>query len=193
MTSSIGTRREEALAVAEELLGEIELGRLDPVAIARKAGRLARLLDDIDAMRWLSYETTGYPGGQLDADAWRAAGRSCRTADTSQGPRATTTSLGQLGVEIDAAMAELHGAGGDVSDSQYAVIVERNKAERLNGLRAVVGHRRQLLDKVVGAIHRYVADRYQELRFGSAVETAFSIVRTRSTAQLQTSSRICSR
>src|SRR6266540_2185553 len=129
--ASSDSRREEGLVVAEGLLSEIELGRMEPVAIARKAGRLARLLDDIDAMRWLSYETTGYPSGSLDADAWAAASRSCRISDTPQGPRATTTSLGELGAEIDAAMAELSNVGGGVSDSQYAVIVERNKAERL--------------------------------------------------------------
>jgi hypothetical protein len=34
-----------------------------------------------------------------------------------------------------------------------------------------------LLDRILGALHDYVAARYQELRFGAAVETAFEVVR----------------
>lgn len=45
-----GSRRAEALALAEELLGEIELSTLAPAAMIRKASRLARLLDDSEAM-----------------------------------------------------------------------------------------------------------------------------------------------
>ena len=53
---------------------------------------------------------------------------------------------------------------------------ERNK-ERL-GLRLVAADRQGLIDKVVGSIHQYVAAKYQELRFGAAVEAAFEVVRT---------------
>jgi hypothetical protein len=52
--STPGSRREEALTLAQELLDDIELSRLAPVDIARKTSRLARLIDDADAMQWLS-------------------------------------------------------------------------------------------------------------------------------------------
>lgn len=169
------SKQDEALVVAEQLLGEIELGKIEPVAVVRKAGRLARLIDDVEAMDWLSYETTGYPPKTLDPKAWMAAERSCRIDES--GTHATTTSLGRLAIEMDGALAELSSSGGEVSDSDYAVVVERAKAERLKGLRMVAANRRQLLDNVLGAVHQYVADRFQELRFGSATETAFAVVR----------------
>jgi AbiTii len=78
-------RRDDALLLAEELLSDIELARIEPTAVIRKASRLARLLDDADAMAWLSYETTGYPEKALDADASNAARRSQRMKDTDEG------------------------------------------------------------------------------------------------------------
>jgi hypothetical protein len=174
------SRRDEALLLAEELLGEIELGRIEPVAVVRKASRLARLLDDVEAMRWLAFESTGFPTGPLDAIAWSAAERSCRTTpseDAESPATADTTLLGQIAAQIESAKVELSSGQGGISSSQYAVIVERERANRLTGLHRIIAERTRLLDRVVGAIHLYVASCYQELRFGSAVETAFSVVR----------------
>ncbi len=72
---------------------------------------------------------------------------------------------------------DLAAGAGDTSDSQFAVVVEKNKALRRNQLLQLIKARQSLLDKVIGAVHQYVGERYQELRFGSAVETAFTVVR----------------
>jgi hypothetical protein len=40
------SRRAEALRLADEILGDVELGRIPPTDVARKTSRLARLLDD---------------------------------------------------------------------------------------------------------------------------------------------------
>lgn len=52
MTTEATTRRRESLFLAEELLSDIELGRIRAMDVARKASRLARLLDDTNAMAW---------------------------------------------------------------------------------------------------------------------------------------------
>jgi hypothetical protein len=168
------TRRAEALHLAEELLADIELGQTEPMAIARKTSRLARLLDDAEAMTWLNYEISGYPVGQLDAASWAAAKRSHRVTEGPSGPGATSTPLGKLTAELESAQADLGAGGSTTSDS---VVVENRKADLRQGLRAVVAHRRELIDKVLGSLHQYVSGRYQELRFGSAVESAFEVVR----------------
>jgi hypothetical protein len=59
-TDPVPDRRAEALRLADELLADIELGRLTPSQVARKTSRLARILDDQDAMRWLAFEVEGY-------------------------------------------------------------------------------------------------------------------------------------
>jgi hypothetical protein len=58
-----------------------------------------------------------------------------------------------------------------------ALLVERDKKQERLGLRFMVADRQGLIEKVVGAIYQYVSARYQELRFGAAVESAFEVVR----------------
>lgn len=121
-----------ALSLAEELLGEIELSDISPVAMVRKASRLARLLDDSDATAWLTFEVTGYPdkGDGLPADAVAAAKRSGRlvaAGDLPEGVSGThyrTESLGRLTVAIDAAQAVLQNA----STKPHERIAMRNDA-----------------------------------------------------------------
>ena len=57
------TRRQEALRLADELLRNIELGEIAPSDMARKASRLARLLDDQEAMRYMIAHP-GLPSGR---------------------------------------------------------------------------------------------------------------------------------
>lgn len=168
------TTRGAALVLAEELLSDIELERIDPMAVIRKASRLARLLDDPSSMRWLSYEVTGYPTPG-DSDSGDAARRSCRWSD--DGSQYYTALVGELQANIDSATIDLRAGTGDTSDSDYAVLVEKQKADRRSSLIRLIAERRQLLDRVLGAVHTWVAARYQELRFGSAIENAFDVVR----------------
>jgi hypothetical protein len=53
-----------------------------------------------------------------------------------------------------------------------------------SAVRNFAGQQKALIDKVIGAIHTYVTDRYQELRFGGAAETAFEVVRNRVDARI---------
>jgi AbiTii len=182
----VGSRRSEALKLAEELLSDIELSRLPPTDIARKTSRLARLLDDEVSTIWLRHEIAGYPiqaDNTLAPEAWAAATMSNRVALRADGtPGATTTSLGELQANFDAAAIQLEAAGdrpvsiSSANPHQFVAAPVGNAAERA-AIRNFMGQQKALLDKVVGAFHRYVTERYQELRFGSAVETSFEVVR----------------
>jgi hypothetical protein len=174
------TRRQEALALAEEVLGDIELQRIASLDIARKASRLARLLDDEDAARWLRYETGPYPE-PLDDDALPAAFRSGRTTIGEDGKgRAWTVGLGELDLRLTEGSARLRGLSSAAAASgQYAYMIERDRSQERNALLKVLAEERSILDRVVSALHEYAASRYQELRFGSAVETSFEVVRAK--------------
>jgi hypothetical protein len=79
----MASRREEALHLSTELLAYIELSRLPAMDIARKAFRLARLLDDTEAMQWLHSRS---PATRSRRDTfrhaeWAAAERSNRDDD----------------------------------------------------------------------------------------------------------------
>jgi AbiTii len=188
------TRRQEALRLADELLRNIELAEIGASDIARKASRLARLLDDQEAMQWLGFEVSGYPAlpSTLDEAAVTAATRSHRESSTGM---FFTASLGSLQAELDGAHSQLAAASGFIN-GDYAAYVENTRRDERHRLRAIIGSRQALIDKIVGAIHQYAAERYQELRFGAAVESAFEVVRPRSTERSQASSQTrcrCSR
>lgn len=79
--------------------------------------------------------------------------------------------------EVEGARTELASASSGTSHSEYAAVVERQKAERNAALRNTIARRNELVQRIVGAFHDYASSKYQELRFGAAVETAFDVVR----------------
>jgi hypothetical protein len=176
-------RRAEALRLAEELLTDIECSRLPPTDLAKRASRLARLLDDTEAMTWLRFEVAGYtPGnlGQMSTEEVAAATKSKRiqTIDKDTGlPTFTVMSLGALQARLDAISTALAADSGGPSSSEWALAVENARTARRNDLINAASTMRAIIDGVVGAIHEYAADRYQELRFGSTVEGAFQRLR----------------
>jgi hypothetical protein len=179
------TRRQEALSLADELLGDIELGRLSALDIARRASRLARLLDDADATSWLVYEIAGYPAASLDWAATAAATRSGRRTTNKDGdPAFWTSPLGTLDLDVQSGRAELANLGAPGPSGDWAFRVESDRSNERTRIRGRIDQSKGLLDKIIGAIHGYVADRYQELRFGSAVEGAFEVVRADVDAQI---------
>lgn len=188
------SRRAEALVLSDELLADIELARLSPPQIARKAYRLARLLDDEDAMGWLHFEVNGYtllqPENVFEPGGWEAAHRSNRGIISADGTEtASATSLGQLQADIEGGRIQLAAASDPAvslhSSNQYQhVQAPAENAQERSLLRSRMSGQQATLDKVVGAIHTYVVDRHQELRFGSAVETAFEVVRAEVDARI---------
>lgn len=179
----MSSRHEDALNLAEELLADFELSRLSRTAWIAKAGRLARLLDDSDAISWLRYETVGYPHDGLDAAAAAAAKRSHRDSDTTDdGTKYWTGSIARLEASIEASQLQLRAAtDADVAitsanPSQYVMGPTSNQRER-GALRNYIGDTASIIAAVCGSVFDYVSDRYYELRFGAAAETAFETVR----------------
>jgi hypothetical protein len=173
------SRRAEALVLAEQLLEDVELARLAGIDIARRALRLARLLDDGDAVQWLQYEVAGYPT-PLDDESVQAAERSGRRAIPAEDgkPRWWTNSLTEMETQADTAIAQIGGlSSSGTSSADVALLVERDKLATLAALRTEATTKRGIRDRVVGALHTYVARRYDELRFGASVESAFEVVR----------------
>jgi hypothetical protein len=186
-------RRQVALDLAEELLTDFELTQLAPMELVRKASRLARLLDDQEAVQWLSFEVAGYPRGEkgLSRDSWAAAGRSGRQyfdKEDKEGKSiggkmvAYTQTAGELYASIEALKLQLTASTDapvnitSANPRQFVSAQSGNGYER--GLvRALIADSQGRLDKILGSIHLYVSQRNYELRFGAAVETAFEQVR----------------
>jgi hypothetical protein len=74
-------RRAEAVALAEELLADIEFSRLGAVNLLRKSNRLARLIDDDESLTWIGWELVGYPSDGSAVAQLAAAGRKASDED----------------------------------------------------------------------------------------------------------------
>jgi len=154
----VQTRREEALELTQDILSDVEGALIPPRQIALKAQRLATLLDDSLALEWLRAETTGYKG--LEAfDAIEIAeivGRINTLSDSTNS--FTFASLTRL--------------------ARYVEECYRREDQE-NELLAT-----DLIDAVTARIHRFASEKYLELRFGNAAETAFERVRAQVDAQI---------
>jgi hypothetical protein len=181
------SRRAEALVLSDELLADIELSRIPPADVARKTYRLARLLDDQEAMAWLYHEVNGYtlekPANVFASGGWDAAARSNRPETGPNGKfTASASSLGELQAEVDGAKIQLTATTDPSislhSSNQYQTVkAPPGNARERAAIRRYASSRQALIDRVVGALFSYVVERHQELRFGAAVESAFETVR----------------
>lgn len=162
-------RRAEALRLSEELLQNLELSELKAMELIRKTSRLARLLDDVDAMAWLLLEISGYDTefeydenerslSRFGTSAARRSNRGFRNADGNEQANITSVS----GLEATIETGKLRLAAADPPTWVRKSVIENQV----------------LLDKIIGAMHEYVAEVHFELRFGNAVESAFGRLRS---------------
>lgn len=175
-----------AAILSDQLLEDIEMARLGPADQIRRASRLARLLDDADALEWLNQEIDGYRllGSGLTAAQVKAATRSGRRVDPSKDGkvRFSTSSVDKIQADIEGAKQQL-GAAADApvsvtSANPYQVVnPPAGNAKERSLLREFISQRSDLLGRVTGAVHRYVSEKNLELRFGAAMESAFSVLR----------------
>jgi hypothetical protein len=160
------SRRADALHLAEELLGEIEYSRLGASDIAKKAGRLARLVDDADAMAWLRSEVAGYtkPGnGFMTLEEVAAAERSNRFMELSDAGvrKYKVESIGEIQAHIESANASLSALAGAPASGELALLVENSRRDQRYAIWGRIATERGYLDGILGSIHDYVAQRYQ--------------------------------
>ena len=69
------SRSQATLALARELVDDIELTRLSAKSILLKALRLARLVGDYATAEWLQFELNGYPNTSSALPWMRRFGR----------------------------------------------------------------------------------------------------------------------
>ena len=107
-------RRAEALVVARELVDDLESGVVSIAQNLMKAQRLARLLRDSDAQRWLDLESRGYPE-TLDLRELGSCAKYAHRALVGEGHKVIPTSLPALEAQVDIApRAALTSADGQV-------------------------------------------------------------------------------
>lgn len=187
-------RRALALELAEDLLMDFELSRLTATDLVKKTSRLARLLDDRDAVRWLGLELSGYNDpvtGKMLGGSESYATRSGRSFyDDGDGvTKIWTSPLGSLQANVDGARTQISAAADapvsitSANPNQFVSPPSGNARER-GTLLQIITRDQGLIECVLAAVHSYVSEKEVELRFGAAVESAFGQVRNRVDAKI---------
>ncbi|KNA89671.1 hypothetical protein RND64_12265 [Gordonia sp. w5E2] len=169
-------RQEDALRVAEELLADIELKRLQASEIALKANRVARLVGHRDLTEFLEHERNGYP---LDGSAKKWIGRAGRWGPDNDGkfyPMPLAKVDAGLGSAHEA-LAALRGGGNYSGD--YIAIASREHDKRITTASRQIAIMSGIAGQVVSTIYDLIVEIYHELLFSELQATLFGDTQTR--------------
>ncbi len=178
------------LALACELLDDLELSRLGPEALLLKATRLARLMDAPDIKEWLDFELRGYQNAAGAAyERWvEATGRLTDRAKQI----GYLHSLAGINAWIQAMEAELRSLR--VPDLQFSIppitgefLAGLSTQANINAATAPIGnvmqrmatltqgiaHLKGIASRVIGLLHDFVSKSYYELAFRGLAESIF--------------------
>lgn len=181
---------DDALNLANEALANLELIKTSLTAVALKASRLARLLNDPDRQRIFQMEASGYPHHPdgYPPEIWKSlqvAGRITQEKDPKTGEVKTYgywSSIEELEQTIETNKARLAAASDpDVSVSssnpnQYVYSPFGNKLER-DEIQKNLSLAVKRLSQRRAFLHAYLADTYIELKYSTLSEDVFSRLR----------------
>lgn len=163
----------EARRLADELLADIELNRIDAQRAVLKATRLARLTNHEDGLTWLSYELNGYPKDAPTGLLKRCGRESIVDGETLYyfGP------LSQIESHLAAQRALIAGMQVTSISSDYAATALREQRAALTRAATSLAKHTHIPDAVRAAIHEFASHAYHELTFGEIQAELFATVR----------------
>jgi hypothetical protein len=183
---------EEALALSEEVLRNIELSELPLANIALKASRLARLLNEYKFQKIMEYEASGYPGTPegVHPDIFALAilaGRGFKEKDAKTGELKDLiyrSSIAEL--EHDTRIAE---AALDAARDRDVAISSSNPYQHVQPPIGNFLERKRIMDNAATAsrrlsarrsfIYSYVLSKHYELKYSGIADDIFSRTRER--------------
>lgn len=182
--SSVRSRIDEARSTVKELLNDMESQDLPVERYLMKAKRLARLLRDSDAQKWLDFELKGYPdkfssselgtckryaesGGRSNDDKyWQMSLPSLEARC-----RADETTLSSFNVNQPSGVAENFVVAGAT-----AALMQK-QANLLNSIKSAYQQNASLLSALKGSIHSYATECFLALEFGDVAQDIFEQAR----------------
>ncbi len=184
-TESLATH---TVALARDLLDDIELSRLPPEQLLLKASRLARLLGDTRTQKWLRYELDGYLGGEEPmaiadgfgrvTDRQKQLGYWAPLAGIAALVHSMQVQIQQLQVPSvhfapSSANPHEHVTGWAGSNVKALNAPGEGVLVRLQALTTAVGTLSSIRSRVLAATHSFVTDAYYRLAFEQVARTIF--------------------
>jgi hypothetical protein len=164
------SRSNHVLALARELLDDIELSRTSPENLILKASRLARWVGSEEVKKWLKFEMGGYYTG--DPVSLKYMTLTGRWTDKEKqlgywGP------LAQQEAQIVAETAKLASMRTPDSSAQYANIAISNVTLAMSASANLIARLAGIKSRALGLLHTFVSDIYYEKEFDSLAESIF--------------------
>lgn len=164
------SRSEHILALAKELLDDIELSRTNAESLVLKASRLARWVGSDEVQYWLSFEMRGYTSSNETSLKYLAI--TGRWINREKG-HALWGPLAQQEAAIEAERAKLAALRTPDSSGEWAGVaignVTRAMKETANNISRLSGVR----TRVLAQLHDFVSEVYYEKQFDSLSESIF--------------------
>lgn len=170
VTSTYADRHGSSLALAYELLEDIELSHLPAPQLLLKASRLARLVRDDEAQEWLGFELSGYV---FDSATNNLLTRSGRWADDEHS-KAYTQPLAELSAVAVGERAKLAALQGAAFGANTALITMNNHHAMISNAASSIARMESIEGKVVGAVYIWVTRTYDELLFSDLQSDLFA-------------------
>jgi hypothetical protein len=184
-------REKHVLALAKELLDDIELSRLAAEPLLLKATRLARLIGNEEILNWLKYEGIGYDG--TSPISLKYMGLTGRWSDYKNklgywGPLAQQEiTINTLKTQLSTLhIPSISYAPSSANPNEYVTGLGINKmkevTDSISTQRNTIGNQINTLgairSKVLSLLHEFVAGVYYERLFSDLAESIFENYKT---------------
>ena len=180
----------EALDLSSEILRNLELNDMPLQNIALKTSRLARLLNDFEFQKIMTYEASGYPKSPdgVPPDIWHLgniAGRVYQDKDSKTKEVREFMYLESIGEieetlrSVDTALAAARDPDVSISSAnpnQYVSTGIVNRMER-QSIRASASSNAKKLSSRRNLIYQYALQRHYELKFSGIADDIFTRTR----------------
>lgn len=170
----------EALALAKDLIDDIELDRSELDKQILKATRLARLVNDEKVLAWLRRETGGYYSNDLEYQYFIATGRMSSVENDRNFAPGT-----QIVSAVRTLSAELNVLRTPDVSGDVALLAMRAAVNHIATVRNNVNTYNRILSRVSGLLYEFVSKTYHSLRFITKQESLFEQAKSAIDSQLR--------
>jgi hypothetical protein len=164
------SRSEHILALAKELLDDIELSRLAPENLLLKASRLARWVGSEEIRYWVKLEMEGY--NSSNPISLMYMGLTGRWTD-KENNKGYWGPLAQQEASIAAEKAKLASMRTPDVSTDYAAIAINNVTQAMSASANYISRLSGIKTRVLARLHAFISEVYYEKQFDSLSESIF--------------------
>lgn len=164
------SKSEHVLALATELLDDIELSRLPAEQLLLKSSRLARLAGSDEVKKWIGYEMNGYSGDNPICNKYMQLTGRWINRDERKGYWGP---LLQQEAVIAAQNIKLQSMSMPDTSGGHGLMILKQHNENTKGIASTISTLTGIKSRVLGLLHAFITSVYYEKEFDNLAESIF--------------------